>query len=117
MQKIVATCMLMVASTFATASHAQDIRVWIYGNGSDSCGRWSANQRTAPHGVDATIELSWVLGYLTGSQALEQARVGFHFRHPDPDAVAGWLDNFCRRHPLTSLINATVALDRTLKLP
>lgn len=101
---------LLLAHT--TVAHAQ--RIWVYGNGSDSCGQWIANRRA--NDMKATIELSWTLGWLTGATGTyEFLDIGSRFRHVDHDAVAGWLDNYCRAHPLHTLFDAAQMLSRKLK--
>jgi len=81
---------------------------------------------------------SWVQGYVYGSAEMmttlvggfpeqdlsrpeavtalaeRQARFGtasgFVFDPPDADALQGWLDTYCRDHPLEQIIQASLAL-------
>jgi hypothetical protein len=72
----------------------------------DSCGTWGA-ERGAP---DPTLwQTEWfALGFLSG-MAVMQAGTDF-LKGLKEEAVYGWLDNYCRAHPLDSLPTALINL-------
>jgi len=78
----------------------------IFGAGLDTCGKWVAARSGPGHG-DA--QLTWIAGYLTGFNEW-----GWRGRDisggEDGPAIAGWMDNYCRAHPLDNLREATDAL-------
>ena len=95
--------------------------VSIYGEGNVLCGKWMADRRgsaVSVEGVLAQQDLAWVLGWLSAEgedMASNQAKV--KLRETDSNAVAHWLDDFCRAHPLDHLYDAAIALDYALVEP
>lgn len=79
----------------------------VYGAGTVSCGKWLAD-RTNGTWYD---EADWVLGWLSAAGYYE---VHGDLRQTDSDAVAAWLDNYCRDNPLKSLSDAAGHLVRAL---
>jgi hypothetical protein len=82
-----------------------------YGAGTQSCGQWLASrlhgQEVLPHQSDANPNnLSWVLGWLSAAGYYLPSAL----RDTDPDAVAAWVDNYCREHPLEKLQVAAASL-------
>jgi hypothetical protein len=65
-----------------------------------SCGKWLADRASGNY----FIMLNWALGFLSG--------VGIYTKNLDPlngvdgDAVAYWLDDYCRSHPTTLFSDA-----------
>ena len=59
----------------------------------------------------AGLQLQWVLGYVTayGSYGNDS------FRKTDPDAMTGWIDNYCRANPLDNVEVAAQKLVEALK--
>ena len=68
----------------------------VAGAGAISCGSWTADRQTLMN----TNEVQWVLRFLSGAGAPEGM---------DSEAVAGWLDTYCRAHPLKNLSYAASA--------
>jgi hypothetical protein len=110
--KAIASFLLVLIGGVTTTANAAGMLV--YGNGSDSCGQWTEARKSEPHGTWTAMELSWILGYLTGSQAVAERREGLRYRHADSDAITVWIDNYCQAHPLLEIYEATVALDGAL---
>ena len=68
--------------------------------GAPTCGGW-LTQRSSPTGE--SVELAWIVGYLSG------LAIGFNedvLGSVDNPAIAGWLDTYCRDHPLESFGSA-----------
>jgi hypothetical protein len=68
----------------------------VAGSGAISCGSWTADKQTLMN----SDEVQWVLRFLSGVGAPEGM---------DSEAVTGWLDNYCRAHPLKNLSYAASA--------
>lgn len=110
--KTVSACLLAAVIACAPVAQAQKItRVYVYSYGNASCGDWIA-ERKAP-AADADVGLAWVLGYLTGIEEGRESR-RIQFRHPDADAIAAWVDNYCQANPLDNLFQAAAKLNHDL---
>ena len=71
-----------------------------------SCGGWTAHRRDNT----ADVPEFWVLGFLSGAAAgswASPARLD-PLNGVDAEGVWAWIDNYCRTHPLDSLVNAAV---------
>ena len=66
------------------------------GAGTISCGSWTADRQTLMN----STEMQWILRFLSSVGAPQGM---------DSEAVAGWLDNYCRAHPLKNLSYAASA--------
>lgn len=65
--------------------------------GAPACSAW-LSQRASTDGE--AIELSWIVGYLSG------LAIGFNedvLGPVDNPTISAWLDKYCRAHPLDSL--------------
>lgn len=113
-------CIGLFALSVTTVAIAKPHADWIYGSGTDSCGDWIANRASKTRSIDAKLELSWMLGWLSadgldiGEIKSQYAQKGFHLKRTDANAVAEWLDNYCRTHPLSTLYDSTAALHNAL---
>ena len=89
----VPTLLVVCAATSDPAQAADPGKgAFIYGAGTQSCGTWLEHRANA---VLHNNELNWVLGFLTAS-----ARWGPDLRETDANAVAAWIDKYCRENPL-----------------
>ena len=110
---------LLVVLMSCSAAAANGVS--IYGEGNVLCGKWTSDRKGSPvsvEGVLAQQDLAWVLGWLSAEgedMASNHARL--KLRETDSNAVAGWLDGFCRTHPLDPLYAAAIALDYALAEP
>ncbi len=80
----------------AAPAHAKE----QIGDGGDSCGTWT----TKPTGA----QKAWVYGYLS--------RATFNYAGEilgpvDAGAIIGWIDNYCKAHPLERIASAAGALE------
>jgi hypothetical protein len=82
-----------------------------YGTGVESCGKWlaSSNELTT-----RAWAVSWVLGFLTAAGVYD---VRGELRKTDSDAIAAWVDNYCRDKPLDHIADAATALVDALATP
>ena len=79
-----------------------------YGSGAASCGKWLASSHDSG---DRNRKLNWVLGWLSAAGYYD---VLGSLKETDSDAIAAWVDNYCRDKPLDTISNAASALVRTL---
>ena len=94
---------LVIATALPAESKAAG--AWNIGVGATSCGEW-LEARSDPDPIVRSREhfyVSWVQGYLVG---LNFANPKEYPDPPDGSAIAPWLDNHCRNHPLDELIQA-----------
>ena len=97
-----------VASLAAEPAPDADLKFNMMG--SASCARWPATGAISS-GAKA-VPLNWVLGFLSGTAAeTNMARLAFI----EPDAVAGWLDSYCRENPDAPLPRAARAYEQALE--
>ena len=89
------------------------VEVTVYGAGTASCGKWLADRQTPPLHNN---ELSWVLGFLTASGSLFE-ELHLRLRQTDADAVAAWVDKYCRENPLKDIGDASANLVIELAKP
>jgi hypothetical protein len=85
----------------------------LFGTASTSCGTWNQLRPAAGALKDRVPAefgalLMWVLGFISGANADPS--------HPDVllgsdlDGLIGWIDNYCRAHPLESIASAASGL-------
>lgn len=77
--------------------------------GQISCGSW-LEEREKKSWSDI-VNQGWVAGYLSGVAYTSQVDL---LVEADAAAVAFWVDNYCRREPLSQLIDAANALSAEL---
>lgn len=102
----------VAAGTFASAAPAgqrdSDFPVYIYGQGMQSCGAWNMAGE-----LERAANWAWAVGYVSGAGHA----AAFRLRMTDSEGIAGWLDQYCRSHPLETLADAMKALIRELRTP
>ena len=103
-----AVLFLLAALSFPSFAANQTNQYVIFGAGSRPCGSWlQLRSQALP---DSAVLQSWVLGYVTSVNAnllsVNQDVTG----GAAPDALFGWIDNYCAAHPLDSLARATGAM-------
>jgi hypothetical protein len=95
---------LVIAALWAGTANA----VTAIGLGIESCGSWTEARRTrASFGHQ-----QWVVGFISG---VAGALSNDLFEGKDAEGVWGWLDNYCRAHPLEILAVATAELINTIQ--
>jgi hypothetical protein len=77
----------------------------LLGSGAASCGSWTANRRI--RNDIALMQVSWVLGFLSGIADIKASTNPL--RNMDSDGVAAWIDNYCRQHPIQEILDAAEA--------
>lgn len=73
-----------------------------------TCGTW-VKERQTPSSTKALQLQAWLLGYLSGLAA-SGAYPRDVLRRSNPDGATGWIDNYCREHPLEGLPYAALLL-------
>jgi hypothetical protein len=71
---------------------------FVIGSGVETCGGWT---RSNP-GMK-TQRIAWVLGFLSGVNFVVEPDI---LKGPDAAAIEGWMDNYCRQHPLDTMVKA-----------
>jgi hypothetical protein len=106
-----------VAAPAIAASQSPDPNVTVFvpsSAGMPSCGTWTASRTYRRSGGEAAQYEKWVMGFESGLNWAQSAGRGDVLRDTDADAAFGWIDQYCRAHPLESLLWAVVNLDREL---
>jgi len=102
---------LLCAASASSAQTAPPKPPIIYGQGVSSCGTWLAARGELPRHL---AQISWVLGWLS---AAGHYSVTSDLRETDSDAVAAWVDKYCREHPLNDISDAAASLVDELSKP
>jgi hypothetical protein len=98
--------LVILAIALPAGSMAQQIYAVVGAGVATSCGTWSANRRSNSQIWYSQVQ--WVLGFLSGVGFQGINNGGYNPLHGlDGGAVAGWLDNYCRAHPLEQLAGAS----------
>jgi hypothetical protein len=58
-------------------------------------------QRSPEH----EVYKKWVLGFVSGANVYQSLGADF-LRNTDSDAIAAWIDNYCRQNPLHGITQA-----------
>jgi hypothetical protein len=85
----------------------------IWGWGSESCGSWSAAAQRGTSDPKRVAYKAWLTGYVTAAN-LNRVLADRPDFTPDGEGMVGWVDNYCRAHPLETIADASVQL--TLEL-
>jgi len=114
---LISAAAIMLASGLANAATNSNPGLVVTGSGAVSCGQYL--QTRSPNGADRdTYDLmfvSWVQGYLTGSNHermffQKAASAGSLVEAPDPETILAYMDKHCRDNPLETVQNAAWAL-------
>lgn len=98
---------LLTAIALASASPGdKEFGVYAF-PGNDSCANWTQNR--ANRGSRTQALEGWVLGYLTAYNAYVEPN-GRVDPTVNATAALGWIDNYCREHPLDHILDATIKL-------
>lgn len=107
----------VISTTICSASASPANAQWTaYGEGLESCATYVlALKQSAPNqGVtylgerlspDARVYAQWLAGYVTGINAAGKPGSG-QIAVPDVNAIALWVENFCKAHPDKTLYYA-----------
>jgi hypothetical protein len=79
----------------------------VYGAGTESCGKWLAEKNV----LLRNTTVNWLLGYVTAMGTWVP------LSHTDSDAMAAWVDKYCRENPLKGVSEAAAALVFELAKP
>ena len=91
--RVLFTVLAVVLMTSAATAAPHSL---VAGAGAISCGSWTVDRQTLMN----SNEVQWILRFLSGVGAPQER---------GSEAVAGWLDNYCRAHPLKNLSYAASA--------
>lgn len=111
--------MLLMAVLLVAAAHAQaNGDVGTYGAGTSSCGNWLEEKRKIDRGEFSAsyyVGISWVQGYLS-AWGVALAAADVKLKKTDSDAMAAFIENYCRENPLEDLLVASTELVMALKI-
>jgi hypothetical protein len=102
-----------VSASAQPAAPGKGVEPFLYGAGNRSCGNWLADRGNVTH----ETELNWVLGWLSASGAFIATVTKGSLRHTDADAVAAWVDKYCRAYPINNIGDAASSLVVELSKP
>jgi hypothetical protein len=82
----------------------------LIGASQQSCGSWTHERKN--DSSMSYVYASWIVGYVSGLNAtgVTVLKSPDLLKGIDGNAVIGWMDNYCRSHPLENLGDATVTL-------
>lgn len=94
---------LIFLLTITTAKASAAERMMVMGAGIESCGAW-LNLETENGRLE---RMQWIYGYSSG---WNHGKGKNQVRYTDPEAMAAFLDMYCKNNPLHNLYQATKAL-------
>ena len=100
MLKVLILVLAFAAVTTFTAT-SPSFGYWLLGPDRMSCGSWLAERHK-----NVALE-AWVLGFLSGIGYIGPSDP---LRGLDRNAVAYWIDNYCRANPIARIEDAAAAL-------
>lgn len=90
----------------STTSAIAQAPFMVLSNGQDSCGQF-----LAANDAKKMIDVEWILGFLSGQNSLAQGNSRMVGRSVhDIQAIAAWMQEFCRSHALDYMPAAAEAL-------
>jgi hypothetical protein len=99
---------------FAIGFSANSNALSVYGG--DSCGKW-VKDRAEPNQptLNAVIDEKWLIGFISGIVA--GTNVDF-LKQTDPDSIYLWMDNYCKKNPLSTTLEGgeVLAIELTKRL-
>lgn len=103
MRFLLATSLAVVLAGSAAALDQGNYQA--IGLGTSSCGAWIAmRQNRQAFGFE-----QWILGYLSGAGFMGGPNGTIPLDGVDAQGVLGWVDNYCRAHPLVAVAQAGAA--------
>jgi hypothetical protein len=101
-QLVVSVTLAVVLLSLSPAHSQADVLLLGKGIGS-SCGTWTKERKTQ----DWLFAGDWVLGFMSGAASALNRDLLLGL---DSNAVLGWVDNYCRAHPLDKVAEAATRL-------
>jgi hypothetical protein len=98
---------LILSALFVLAGVSHASSYHAIGMGLQSCGTWTAYRRNN----QALGSEQWLLGFLSGVGYKGEATGNDPMKGLDANAVWGWMDNWCRDHPLSDLADSAAAFN------
>lgn len=78
------------------------------GMGTSSCGSWTTNLNHRDRQWDHLLDLSWVLGFLSGAGYAGNSDID-PLHGVDGYGVEAWISNWCQTHPIEHISHAARA--------
>jgi hypothetical protein len=78
------------------------------GKGNVSCSSWLENHKSDD--VQGAARTAWILGYITAFNQYGSKPEGDVSEGKNTEELMGWIDNYCRDHPVGNVYRAAAAL-------
>ncbi|TAM51220.1 MAG: hypothetical protein EPN57_18375 [Paraburkholderia sp.] len=105
--KTLVVSLIAVLLCVAANANARDTVEQLGKGVGSTCGTWTAERKTSTQWFSAA---NWVLGFMSGAaSALDRDLLD----GLDSNAVLGWMDNYCRAHPLDQIADGATSLLET----
>jgi len=108
------TVAALLLAVFLIGGTAWAQQYTVFGYGTQSCGRWTAEKEK--DAVDRDIFHSWVTGYMTAYSKWVEKTQDSPVNSSDPIGAFAWIDNYCKEHPLDNVDGAAEQLIYTIML-
>jgi hypothetical protein len=108
---VAVAAVILCAASLGSAQDPPPGQFTNYGVGTQSCGTWLAARKQQTD-YASMVYLNWVLAWLSAA-----GYYGADLRHTDSNAVAAWLDKYCRENPLNYIKDAAPSLVDELSKP
>ncbi len=106
---------LAVALLVSSSAHASP-QTWIAGVGSNSCGKFLADEKADVAAVLVPMYVAWSQGLITAMNFTRVSKGMPNLKQVDGDSIAPYLEKYCRDHPLDKVADGAVMLIGELSL-
>jgi hypothetical protein len=109
---LLGSVLLLIGAAIDLSAKADDnryIHVELLGAGASSCGTWTADRSAKT----ANDDVQWVLGFLSAYNTFGPDPSHNISHSTDVNGVLGWIDNYCREHPLAMMVEAVTVFIKT----
>ena len=104
MRILVVILFLVAAKSLVASAWGAGGKLYI-GDGSNSCGAWT--EERARDNQRVQLWKGWLLDFVSGANIYGNSDI---LAGADAQAIYGWVDNYCRAHPLDRVFDGAVAL-------
>jgi hypothetical protein len=115
LRRVAVFSILGLVALVSTALAKDEAGAYAWMGMNNSCGTFVRGRDLARSGVSALEEqyVTWLSGYLTAYNVLQPQTFDVT-RGTDIPSLMLWLENYCKRSPLSTFVDATIALTQKL---